>query len=262
MFDPYALNIYTDGSSLSSPRAGGIGIRFIFPDFLKKDNIVRDLPSFGYKGATNNQMELKACILALEEVLKLDEIKQIQRIVIYTDSLYIVENYKRAVYVWSKNKWLKKSGAPVLNADLWKELIKKIRRVQRRVEFEWVKGHFKNEHNKAVDKLAKESAKKPINKLTNVVDVRRKLSSKCVEYGSVKMLGQKISIRIITSEYLRIQKVFKYKYEIISKKSKYYQNVDIIYYEKALKTGHNYLVSFNRKSNNPRISKMYNEIVQ
>ena len=41
---------------------------------------IKDFQYSGFKGATNNQMELKACILALEEVLKFDELKRIERI--------------------------------------------------------------------------------------------------------------------------------------------------------------------------------------
>jgi len=258
MTDVNALNIYTDGSSYSKPRRGGIGIRFVFPESMNKEELDFDLD--GYKGATNNQMELKACIEALRKVSNSSELHQVSRIIIHTDSLYVVDNFKRAIYNWSKNKWEKSTGAPVLNADLWKELIKNVRTVRKRVEIEWVKGHSANEHNKIVDKLAKASAKNPTKRLTGLVDVRRKHSNKSVKIGSVNMRGQKISIRIITSEYLRIQQTWKYKYEVISRKSIFYKNVDIIYYKEVLRVGHGYLVRFNKNSNYPQISKVFREI--
>lgn len=60
-----ALNIFADGSSLPRPRRGGIGIRFVTTNALG-DEVIEDHYLPGYKGATNNQMELMACIKALD----------------------------------------------------------------------------------------------------------------------------------------------------------------------------------------------------
>ena len=124
MYDHNALNIYTDGSSLPTPRRGGCGIRFVFPEFLGEDEIIKDFCSIGYKGATNNQMELEACIYALNEVIKHKELKRISRVVIHTDSMYVQDGYKSALFVWSKNGWRTSLGKPVLNSEQWKKLIK------------------------------------------------------------------------------------------------------------------------------------------
>lgn len=255
MTDENALNIYTDGSSLSSPRRGGIGIIFVFPDYMNKEE--QDFAPEGYIGATNNEMELKACIVALKQVSKFSELRQVSRIIIHTDSSYVADHYTTAVYFWSQNKWYTRAGAPVQNTDLWKELLKEANKVRKRVDIKWVKGHSKNKHNKAVDKLAKKSAKNATKRLSGVVDVRRKLSNKKVEYGSVKMLGQKISIRIITSKYLSSpHKIWRYKYEVISKKSRFYKNVDIIYYPGPLRKRYSYSVSLNKNNDYPQISKV------
>lgn len=255
MADVNALNIYTDGSSSTSPRRGGIGIRFVFPDYMNKEKM--DFDPEGYIGATNNEMELKACIVALQQVSKFSELQKVSRIIIHTDSLYVVDNYKTAVYFWSRNKWYTRAGAPVQNTDLWKELLKEANKVRKRIDIEWVKGHSNNKHNKAVDKLAKKSAKNATKRLSGFVDVRRKLSNKSVEYGSVKMLGQKISIRIITSKYLSSpHKIWRYKYEVISKKSRFYKNVDIIYYPGPLRKRYSYSVSLNKNNDYPQISKV------
>jgi ribonuclease HI len=255
------LVIYTDGSSLSKPRAGGIGIMLIYTNAIGEDEVIKDFKFPGYKGATNNQMELKACIDGLQEALKFrDVLDAVNKIIIRTDSKYITSNYKTAMFQWSKTKWLKRSGGPVLNADLWKELIKCIKKVNKRVDFVWVKSHSKDKYNKAVDKLAKESAKSPFKNPLTVVDVRRKKSPNIVEVNSVKMRGQRIAIRIITSEYLKVQKIYKYKYEVISKRSKYFEKVDLIFYKELLRAGHSYLVSFNKNSKNPMISKVTEEL--
>jgi len=256
-----ALNIYTDGSSFQTPRVGGIGIRFVQIDSSGNEQI-QDFQFSGYKNATNNQMELHACIISLKEALRLQLTFDVSRIVIYTDSLYLVDNYKKAMFEWPKTKWFTRSGRPVLNADLWKELIKCMKSVRIRTDFIWVKGHSKNFHNKAVDRMARQSAKIPINKPLSIVHVRRKLTSESVDIGSVKLYGQRISIRIITSEYLRVQKLSKYKYEVISKNSKYFGNVDIIFSNKTLRVGHSYFVKVNCDTSNPRVEKVYKEIIR
>jgi len=257
MYSENALNIYTDGSSYSKPRRGGIGIIFIYTNDLGEDEVIQPFGFPGYKGATNNQMELKSCIVALKEALKLEDIlSKVNKIIINTDSMYIVGNYKKAIFQWPKTKWLKSSGSPVLNADLWKELIKCIKKINKRVDFVWVKGHSKDKYNRVVDRSAKESAKSPFKNPLTVVDVRRKKSPNIVEVNSVKMRGQRITIRIITSEYLKVQKIYKYKYEVTSKRSKYFEKIDLIFYQELLKAGHSYLVSFNKNSKNPMISKV------
>ncbi len=54
-----AINIYTDGSSFSRPRLGGIGIRLVIINSLGQEE-VEDISLAGYAAATNNQMELYA----------------------------------------------------------------------------------------------------------------------------------------------------------------------------------------------------------
>lgn len=259
MFRSNILYIYTDGSCLPHPRRGGIGIRYVH---LEDDGAEKriDYPCFGFKGATNNQMELYACIEALKHIPKLNFDCQNLSIEIRTDSRYVADNIYYAKFVWPKNKWYNNDGKPVDNTKIWKELIKNIIKLRRRVDFVWVKGHGKDKDNKAVDKMAKESAKSAVFEPLSVVTIRRKLTHQKVRIGSVKNAGQKIGIRIITSEYFKEQRVTKYRYEVISKKSKYYGKVDFAYSNLILKDAHSYFVSFNKDDNNPRILKMLYEI--
>lgn len=261
MLEENALNIYLDGSSFSKPRRGGIGIRFIHVDRNGNEKI-EDIPKYySYKGATNNQMELQACITALEEAYKPQYLDKAPKIIIFTDSCYVAKNYLNAIFYWPKTHWLTKDGNPVLNVELWKNLVKRVKKINKRVEIKWVKGHSKNEHNEAVNKLAKQSARSPLKRAPlNIVRVRRKKTTKMVNPKSVEMKGQKISIRIITDEYLATQKINKYKYEVTSKRSRYYGNVDIIYSNINLKAGHEYSVIFNKESKTPRILKLIKEI--
>lgn len=128
------------------------------------------------------------------------------------------------------------------------------------MNFHWIKGHSKDEHNKAADKLAKKSAKNPLNPPLTIVDVRRKKTQKSVDIGSVEMCRQRLRVRIITSEYWRTQRIYKYKYEVLSKGSKYFGNVDIIFSHEDLRVGHHYEVSVNKGTANPMITKMLREI--
>lgn len=255
-----ALNIYTDGSSFSHPRVGGIGIRFITTNDAGEE-VIEDIPLPGYRGATNNQMELYACVTALKHAVKYQYLSSVNSVEVFTDSLYIVDNHKRAIFEWLGNRWRNRDGRPVANADLWKDLIKVIRKCSPlRVNFHWVKGHSSDEHNKAADKLAKRSAKNALNQPLTVVGIRRKTTDRSVEIGSVEMRRQRLNIRIITSEYLVTQRVHKYKYEVLSKGSKYFKNVDIIFSNELLKEGHHYEVSVNKSTANPTITKMLREI--
>ena len=228
---------------------------------------VHDYDPIGYKGATNNQMEIQACIEALTVAVSNYppvDVGNYSKIVIYTDSTYVVENFPHAKYAWPKTGWTTRDGAPVLNAHLWKDLIRLVKRLDRfgkRVDIKWVKGHKRSTHNKAVDKLAKRSAKQPSRQTASIVKVRRKKSPRNVERGSVGMLGQRATIRIITEEYLRVQRRNKYMYEVMSKKSLFYRGVDVAFSDISLRAGHTYHVRFNEDSRNPQIVKLYREMV-
>ena len=264
MIEEDAVNVYTDGSCLPAPRRGGTGVHFVTVD-ESGDEIVEDLLSFGYRGETNNRMELEAVIQALEEVLRREHPSQIRRVIVNTDSMYVCDNYQRAVFQWSRAKWIRSNGQPVLNVDLWKKLIKlveKVHRRQLRFEIRWVKGHSKDSHNKAADKLAKQSARTARLPSRPVVKVRRKLTSRSLELGSVGMHGQRVTIRIVTDEYLRTQRLNRYRYEVMSRKSKYFGNVDIAHSELLLSAGHVYEVTFNKNQNNPRIARLIREVVE
>lgn len=208
-------------------------------------------------------MELKACIEALsllERGRTAIDTSRFRKIIVKTDSMYVVENFNVAKFTWPTTKWATRDGAPVANAALWKELTKKAAHSRAHVEVRWVKGHKSSAHNKAADKLAKKSAKRATNAPLTVVSVRRKKTEKSVEPGGVRLSGQRLTIRIITDEFLRVQRCWKYKYEVMSKASPYFGNVDLAYSEILLRAGHTYHVRFNDNTKNPRIVKLFREV--
>lgn len=261
--DERDLNIYTDGSSFQGPRRGGVGIRFVTVDENGNERI-EDYPLPGFPGASNQQMELAAPIEALKLIVlrQVLDIDRFRHVVIWTDSMYLVNGYDSALFTWQSNGWMTREGNPVAHAKLWKELLKLAFRTGKRVEFKWVKGHKKSSHNKAVDKLAKGSARDQRNRPLSIVKVRRKHTSKAVEVGSVQMEGQRATIRIITDEYLAPQKMNKYKYEVISRASPYRGHVDLIYSSADiyLSAGHTYYIRFNDDTKQPRVVKVFREV--
>lgn len=254
------LKIYTDGSCYSTPRRGGLGIRFVGVNEAG-DEVVDDVELPGFKGATNNKMELYACVAGLREALEYRDLSLVNAFEIYTDSLYVADNYKSAMFEWPRNRWRNRDNRPILNAELWKDLVKLIKKSSpRRVDIRWIKGHSKDKHNKAVDKLAKKSAKNPLNPPLTIVGVRRKKTKKSTEIGSVEMRGQRISIRIITTEYLPVHRLFKYKYEVISKGSKYYGRVDEMFCNEVMGEGHHYEIRLNKNTSNPTATRVLREL--
>lgn len=187
--DERALTIYVDGSMRSSPRRGGIGIRFVWvKDDRHEATWDHSLPST--IGATNQEMELEAPSDALKLVIGRHapfDLSRFDKIVIRTDSEYVHGNVSTAIRTWSRNSWTKKGGGAVLNVSDWKNLLTLMRRLDReywlRVQFEWKKG----KHAKAVDKLAKASSDSPSFGRARPNVVRRKKSSRQVEVGSVRM---------------------------------------------------------------------------
>jgi ribonuclease HI len=260
MIKSNALNIYTDGSAYSHPRMGGIGIRFIKVDDLGNETR-EDSELRGYQGATNIQMELQAVIMALKKAREDYLIPESRIIYVFTDCQYVSNNYINAMFVWPKKKWMGIYNQPIEHAKLWKELIKEIRKVGARVYIEWVKGHNNDEDNKAVDRMAKRSAKNAYNKPLAYISVRRKKTRKSIKKGCVGIEGQRITIRMFTCQELSEQRLWKYNYEVVSKNSKYFGLSDKIVSDILLKDGHTYYVKFNKEQNNPRIMKLYKEVI-
>ena len=143
MIDENALNIYTDGSCRSGPRRGGVGILYVWIDSSGNEE-TDTLPQLGFPGATNNEMELKAPIYALKNSGAYMDKGHFSRILIHTDSQYVVNNYRNAMFTWPKKRWRTMSGSPVANAHLWKDLVKAMKKTRKRVDFVWVKGHSGN----------------------------------------------------------------------------------------------------------------------
>jgi ribonuclease HI len=212
-------------------------------------------------------MELQACIEALKIATGRRprfEQHRYRKIIIFTDSTYLQNHYTTAMFTWSRNGWLKKDGSPADNAKQWRELVGLLRKAsnQRKpVEIRWVLGK-KTPRTKAVDKQAKKSAELASIRQLTPFQVRRKASTRELERGSVKMSGQKLTIRITKVEVQPLHKLTKYWYEVLSKKSPFHGRRDVIYAEPSIlmRAGHSYFVRLNQDTGNPRIVKVFREI--
>jgi len=137
------VQIYTDGACTGNPGKGGFGAVLIYNGNEKRI-------SKGFRKTTNNRMELMAAI----EALRL--LKEECVVDLYSDSKYLTDAINRNwISSWQKNGWKKSDKKPVLNRDLWEELIALIS--VHTVEFIWVKGHDGNEYNEICDSLAVEA---------------------------------------------------------------------------------------------------------
>ena len=140
------IEIYTDGACSGNPGPGGYGI------VLKYNNIQKEYSGYAEQ-TTNNRMELTAVI----EALKL--LKEPCNVTLYSDSAYTLNAFLLGwIDSWILNNWKTASKKPVLNVDLWKELIE----LKNKHNITWVKvkGHADNELNNLCDKLARLKKKK------------------------------------------------------------------------------------------------------
>ena len=131
--------IYTDGACKGNPGVGGWGAILKYKDKNKK--------IYGYDvNTTNNRMELTAAIKAL------DVLKEKSKVVLYTDSKYVMNGITIWIDNWKKNNWKTSNKKEVKNIDLWK-LVDRLNSFHE-VEWKWIKGHSGDIGNEMADELA------------------------------------------------------------------------------------------------------------
>lgn len=76
------------------------------------------------------------------------------------------------------------------------------------------------------------------------------------------MEGQRLTIRIIKTEFQSLHRLTKCWYEVLSAKSSYRGCFDVIYAEPEIdvRAGHSYYVRVNEQTANPRIAKVFREV--
>jgi ribonuclease HI len=133
----------TDGACKGNPGPGGWGA------VIRSGDKEKTL-SGGEKLTTNNRMELTAAIEGLKAL------KRPCRVVLSTDSRYVMDGLTKWLPGWQRNGWKTAAKQPVKNADLWQELVAAA--APHRIRWEWVKGHAGHPENERADQLASDAA--------------------------------------------------------------------------------------------------------
>ena len=177
--DAQEMLIFVDGSCLDNGKAmPSAGCAFVFcpgPTFVGKCafRLERRGPTGAEYKQTSNRAELRAVIAALQFRFWYGE--GYARVVIATDSEYVVKGITEWVEGWAKNGWRTNQGKAVKNQDLWKQLLGEIEKYQeiartanwlppggpRRLERDILFWHIPRILNAQADMLAKEAAAEP-----------------------------------------------------------------------------------------------------
>lgn len=142
--DKNLVEIFADGACSGNPGPGGYGA------ILRYGGQTKEISGCS-RDTTNNRMEMRAVI----EALRL--LKRPCRIRLTTDSDYVVKGMTIWIEGWIKSNWMNSKKKPVLNRDLWEEMIKLSRRHD--IQWKWVKGHEGHPENERCDNLARNAIK-------------------------------------------------------------------------------------------------------
>lgn len=138
--------IWTDGSYSRVDGTGG------YAAILLADGIEKEVGGFAYD-TTNQRMEMRACIAALEALNERIVLRDGWSVTIYSDSAYVVNCFQQQwIPKWRSRDWRNSKNKPVDNQDLWERLEDLVNKYD--VEFVHVKGHSGHALNERVDRLA------------------------------------------------------------------------------------------------------------
>jgi len=148
--------IYTDGGCSGNPGPGGWAFVMRLPA-APASGAGEVLGSGGEANTTNNRMELRAVIAALEEAER-SLAGATGAVVVNTDSQYVKNGIESWMANWKRNGWRTSDKKPVKNKELWEELDAVNARV--RPTFRWVHGHTGVEGNERCDAMVQEEIRK------------------------------------------------------------------------------------------------------
>jgi len=132
--------IHTDGACKGNPGPGAFGAVLVCGHHRKEI-------SAGFKLTTNNRMELRAAIAALEMLTEPCKIE------LHSDSKYLVQAInKKWLDGWKRRGWMTSDKKPVKNKDLW--LLLDAAMAMHTIRWQWVKGHAGHAENERCDELA------------------------------------------------------------------------------------------------------------
>ncbi|MEI6705417.1 MAG: ribonuclease HI [Deltaproteobacteria bacterium] len=139
--DGQIVEIFCDGACSGNPGPGGYGAILRYGGHEKE---IRG----GARETTNNRMELSAAIEALRLLTRPCAVT------VTTDSQYLVKGITEWISGWRRNGWRNSKKEPVLNRDLWEQLL--VVTEKHSVQWKWVRGHAGHAENERCDQLARE----------------------------------------------------------------------------------------------------------
>lgn len=157
--DANALVIYLGGARVADPPRFGTGFLIIGVDAAGNETVHPYSPSGRY-GAGDDDLELAAAVESLRMVCgSASPIRpgSYTKIILFCGSHYLLESLHAAEFLWAKNGWVGRTGEPIPDAALWKELIRLKRRAGR-VEFRQLKAPNTNPYRHQAQYLAEQSA--------------------------------------------------------------------------------------------------------
>lgn len=137
--------IWSDGASRGNPGPGGWGVVIV--------SLEKEVVELGgrEKHTTNNRMELMGAISALDYISK-NNFATAEKILIHTDSSYVINGITKWVHGWRKNNWMTSQKKEVSNRDLWEELFSLT--AGKKIEWKYVAGHSGTPGNERCDEIA------------------------------------------------------------------------------------------------------------
>jgi ribonuclease HI len=115
---------------------------------IQRRDVTRHEPA-----TTNNRMALKGATAVLDT---LSGKGNRFRVMMVSDSQYLVRGIQEWVPSWVRRDWTRKGG-PIENLELWKALVESAR--QHEVRWSWVRGHAGHPKNEYANDLAIEAAR-------------------------------------------------------------------------------------------------------
>jgi ribonuclease HI len=135
--------IHTDGACKGNPGPGAYGAVLVCGKHRKEI-------SAAYRLTTNNRMELRAAIAALELLSEPCEVE------LHSDSKYLIDAIQQKwIDGWKRRGWRTAGKQAVKNQDLWQILTEAM--APHRIHWHWVKGHAGHRENERCDQLANQA---------------------------------------------------------------------------------------------------------
>jgi ribonuclease HI len=141
------IHVYTDGGCSGNPGPGGWAYMIIRERTKTPELIVEKWGA--EKDTTNNRMELRAALAALEMLRKLNIAPK--AVVVHTDSQYVQKGMTEWIHNWKLKDWRTSDKGAVKNQDLWQRLDELAAHFS--ITWKWVKGHAGNPYNERCDQL-------------------------------------------------------------------------------------------------------------